>query len=312
MMKRILVVAAVIRRGGRILIARRAAHQHQGGLWEFPGGKVEPAEAVQAALVRELREELGITPTAFSPLIRIEHDYPDKSVCLDVWTVTDFTGDPQGREGQPLVWVTEDELPAHDFPAANRPIVTAARLPDRYLVTPAELSAEARSQWLGERLAQGARLVLFRAPGLSVTDYRCEAQGLLTQCRTAGARLMLHGAPELLEGMAADGVHLPARHLMALSARPPVGNGWLAASVHDEVELAQADRLGVDFVTLSPVEATATHPGVVPMGWERFAELAATAGRPVYALGGMGDRDVVRARQCGGQGVAGIRGVFAG
>lgn len=129
MMKRILVVAAVIRRGGRILIARRAAHQHQGGLWEFPGGKVEPAEAVQAALVRELREELGITPTAFSPLIRIEHDYPDKSVCLDVWTVTDFAGEPLGREGQPLAWVTEDELPAHDFPAANRPIVTAARLP---------------------------------------------------------------------------------------------------------------------------------------------------------------------------------------
>lgn len=310
-MKRILVVAAVIRRGEHILIARRAAHQHQGGLWEFPGGKVESGEAVEAALVRELKEELGITATDFSPLIRISHDYPDKSVCLDVWTVTGFAGEPQGREGQPLAWVTGEELPGYDFPAANRTIVTAARLPDRYLITPAELSASARQQWLAERLARGARLVLFRAPGLSATDYCREAAGMLAQCRDAGARLMLHGDPAALEGVAADGLHLPARQLMALSTRPTAGNQWLAASVHDEAELARAVQLGVDFVTLSPVQATRSHPGAVPMGWSRFAELAATAVMPVYALGGMGDGDVARARQYGGQGVAGIRGLFA-
>lgn len=311
MMKRILVVAAVIRRGEHILIARRAAHQHQGGLWEFPGGKVEPGEAVEAALVRELKEELGITATAFSPLIRISHDYPDKAVCLDVWTVTGFDGEPQGREGQPLAWVSGDELPRFDFPAANRPIVTAARLPDRYLITPAELSVSARQHWLAKRLARGARLVLFRAPGLSATDYRREAQALLALCRDAGARLMLHGGPAVLEGIAADGLHLPARHLMALSTRPIGGDRWLAASVHDESELARAVQMGVDFVTLSPVQATVSHPGAAPMGWPRFAALAAAAGRPVYALGGMDDRDAARARQYGGQGVAGIRGVFA-
>lgn len=87
-MKRVHVAAAVIRdASGKILIARRADTQHQGGLWEFPGGKVEDGEAVQAALSRELQEELGIVVSAARPLIKVQHDYPDKQVLLDVWEV---------------------------------------------------------------------------------------------------------------------------------------------------------------------------------------------------------------------------------
>src|SRR3954465_8084222 len=79
--KRVHVAAAVIRgTDGKILIARRADTQHQGGLWEFPGGKVEPGEAVEAALARELQEELGITVEAARPLIKVTHDYPDKQI----------------------------------------------------------------------------------------------------------------------------------------------------------------------------------------------------------------------------------------
>ena len=101
-MKRIHVVAAVIRGAdGRILIARRADTQHQGGLWEFPGGKVEEGEAVEVALARELREELGIEVTGSRPLIKVSHDYPDKQVLLDVREVDAFTGEPHGAEGQP-------------------------------------------------------------------------------------------------------------------------------------------------------------------------------------------------------------------
>lgn len=311
-MKRILVVAAVIRRDGRILIAERAAHQHQGGLWEFPGGKVEPGEAREQALVRELQEELGIVPTDFSPLIRVEHDYPDKSVCLDVWTVSAFEGEPHGREGQPVRWVTEDQLAQHAFPAANQPIVAAARLPGRYLITPEDLPAPERRQWLAARLARGARLVLFRAPALSLEAYMTEAGELLAQCRAAGARLLLHGEPALLTRVPADGLHLPSRLLSVCASRPVPADVWLAASVHDAAELALAERLGVDFVTMSPVAATASHPGASPLGWEALAGLVARANVPVYALGGMRDEDVTMALQAGAQGVAGIRGVFAG
>jgi 8-oxo-dGTP diphosphatase len=109
----------------RVLIARRHLDSHQGGLWEFPGGKVEPGETLQAALARELREELGIRVGRSSPLIEVRHDYGDKRVLLDVHVVWEFEGAACGREGQPLRWVAADALERYRFPAANAPIVAA-------------------------------------------------------------------------------------------------------------------------------------------------------------------------------------------
>lgn len=311
-MKRILVVAAVIRRDGRILIAQRPRDKHMGGLWEFPGGKVEAGEPVERALVRELEEELGITATAFAPLIRIHHDYPDKSVCLDVWEVTAFSGEPHGREGQPVRWVTPAGLPAFDYPAANRPIVCAARLPAHYVISPAELDADGYRAWCAAALARGARLLLLRAPALPRADYVAVARDCLAACRGAGAALLLHGDPALLEAVEADGLHLPWSRLAGLAARPVAAGRWLAASVHSAAELAQAERVGVDFVTLSPLRETPSHPGQPAMGWDAFAALVARAGMPVYALGGMVAEDVARARAAGAQGIAGIRGLLTG
>jgi 8-oxo-dGTP diphosphatase len=307
-MKRVLVVAAVIRREGKILVAQRPHDKHQGGLWEFPGGKVEPGETVQQALARELAEELGITPAACAPLIRINHDYPDKSVCLDVREVTDFTGEAHGREGQPVSWVTPAQLDALDFPAANRAIVSAAQLPPSYFITPEGLDSAALLRWLEPRLAPSA-LFLFRAPELDREEYLRRAALLLARCRAAGAALLLHGDPALLQRVAADGVHLPARYLAALAQRPVPAGLWLAASVHNAAELHEAARIAVDFVTLSPVLPTPSHPQAVTLGWEGFAALAAQAVMPVYALGGMRPADIDRARAAGGQGVAGMRGL---
>ena len=120
---------AIVGADGRILIARRAQHRHQGGLWEFPGGKVEDGEGVREALARELWEELHIEVEQARPLIQIRHRYPDKAVLLDVWRVGRFGGAPAGREGQPLAWAAPEALAGYDFPAANAPIVAAVRLP---------------------------------------------------------------------------------------------------------------------------------------------------------------------------------------
>lgn len=108
-----------------ILISRRAEDVHQGGLWEFPGGKVEPDESLQLALCRELKEELGIEIGRTSPLLEVSHDYGDKSVLLDVHVIWDFTGEARGLEQQPLAWVAVEELGDYIFPAANQPIVQA-------------------------------------------------------------------------------------------------------------------------------------------------------------------------------------------
>ena len=118
-------VGVILDQYRNILLTRRAQESHQGGLWEFPGGKVEAGESLELALGRELREELGIAIGRTSALLEVRHDYFDKAVLLDVHVVWDFTGEAQGLEGQPLAWVAAEELAQYPFPAANVPIVDA-------------------------------------------------------------------------------------------------------------------------------------------------------------------------------------------
>jgi 8-oxo-dGTP diphosphatase len=120
-------VGVVLDDNRRILITRRAEDSHQGGLWEFPGGKVESRETLHSALARELREELGIAIGRTSALLEVRHDYGDKAVLLDVHVVWEFSGEPRGLEGQPLAWVAAEELAGYPFPAANEPIVEAVK-----------------------------------------------------------------------------------------------------------------------------------------------------------------------------------------
>ena len=130
-MKRIHVVAAVIVSADQqqIFISRRADHLHQGGFWEFPGGKVEADESPESALARELFEELDIRVETAQPYMQVEHDYPDKQVFLDIWQVDSFTGTARGKEGQECRWVSLQELITEKperlfhFPAANQPIL---------------------------------------------------------------------------------------------------------------------------------------------------------------------------------------------
>ncbi len=120
-------VGVILDADNNILITRRRDDAHQGGLWEFPGGKVEPGESLATALARELREELGIDIGPIHPLTEVRHDYGDKSVWLDVHVISSFDGEARGLEGQPLVWVSAERLQDYRFPAANVPIVSAVR-----------------------------------------------------------------------------------------------------------------------------------------------------------------------------------------
>lgn len=119
--KRIHVVAGVIYNPTKqqVLIAKRPDHLHQGGLWEFPGGKVADGESPEQALQRELMEELAIEVSDCSPFLLTEHDYKDKLIVLDVWAVNGFTGQPKGNEGQRICWVDIGALNGYQFPAAN-------------------------------------------------------------------------------------------------------------------------------------------------------------------------------------------------
>lgn len=124
--KQVHVAVAVIRNTkGEILLTRRHPEAHQGGFWEFPGGKVEVGESLEEALVREIFEELSLKVIAHRGLLQVEHDYGDKRVLLDVCEVTDFIGEPQACENQPMRWVAVQELANYAFPKANEAIVDA-------------------------------------------------------------------------------------------------------------------------------------------------------------------------------------------
>ncbi len=117
------VAVAVIVRGSSVLIAKRPIGKKHEGLWEFPGGKFEPDEDFAQALRREIMEELGIEITSQEALMQVPHDYPEYSVNLRVALVTNFIGEPQGREGQEVAWVPSASLSDYAFPEANRAIL---------------------------------------------------------------------------------------------------------------------------------------------------------------------------------------------
>ncbi len=123
------VVVGIITRDHSILIAKRHDHVHQGGLWEFPGGKIETGETEYEALCRELLEEVNIHVQSAEKYFNHCHQYSDKHVELCVWTVTAFDGDAQGVEGQEIQWVRVDELDYYSFPAANQVILAKLFLP---------------------------------------------------------------------------------------------------------------------------------------------------------------------------------------
>lgn len=121
------VVAALIWRGEEFLICQRPAHKARGLLWEFVGGKVEPGETKEAALVRECREELDITVSVGGVFLEVDHVYPDLTVHLTLFHAAIRSGTPRLLEHNDLRWITPAEIPQYDFCPADRAILQALR-----------------------------------------------------------------------------------------------------------------------------------------------------------------------------------------
>lgn len=304
MRPQIAVACGVLRRAnGEVLIAQRPAGKIAAGKWEFPGGKIERDESAEAALQRELHEELGIAITSARPLICVSHDYSDRRVILDTWLVSGWSGEIHGREQQALAWVQAQALAHYDLLAADGPIVTALLLPQHYVFTPpAANETDIRN---GLQALPGSALLRLRLPGLGDPEYEALARALLPTVRARGLRLILDRDPVMVQRLGADGWHASAAMLAARPGRPS-GMELVMASCHDQHELALARQLPADAVVLGPVQATASHPGAGVLTWPGFAALAHQASLPAYAIGGLGPSEAQLAQQHYGQGVAGI------
>jgi 8-oxo-dGTP diphosphatase len=190
---------------------------------------------------------------------------------------------------------------------ANAPVLASLALPQEYAITHAAvLGVEAQLARIDARLASGLRLLQLREPALEAGTRAAFARAVVERAHRVGARVLINDDAALADAVGADGVHVPARRLMELSARP--AHPLVAASCHDARELAQAMRLAFDFVLLGPVKATPSHPDAHTLGWPGFEMLARGASVPVYAIGGLRPGDLDLARRHGAHGLAMITG----
>ena len=288
---------------GSFLLAQRPADKIWAGYWEFPGGKIEPGETAHHALVRELREELGITVQTAYPWLTRVFTYPHATVRLNFFRVTAWSGELHPHEGQQFSWQHPTQVVVDPILPANAPILRALELPTLYAISnAAELGVEPFLARLQARLDAGLRLVQLREKDLSRDELRELALRVVALAHARGAKVLLNGDVALAQEVGADGVQLTSTQLAELKERPAMD--WCAASCHNAEELRRAEALGCDFALLSPVLPTQSHPGAPHLGWDNFAAIAAGSSIPVYALGGLKQEDMQTAWQHGAHGIA--------
>ena len=304
------VVAAVLTRAnGEVMLASRPPGKVYAGYWEFPGGKVEAGESLQAALARELTEELGIAVVRADRWITRVFTYEHATVRLNFFRVVEWQGEPHPHEGQILSWQQPSQVTVSPLLPANFPIVKALTLPPLLGITHAEpLGVDAFLVRLDAALDQGLKLIQVRDKTLPEAVRLTLARETVRRAHVHGARVLVNGSLDLVHAAGADGVHLDSAAAAQLGVRPDCE--WVGVSCHDAAELAHAAAIGADFALLSPVLPTLTHPGAATLGWARFSELAAASAIPVYGLGGLARTDVALAQSHGAHGVALLRGAW--
>ena len=301
-------VAIIERADGAFLLAQRPAGKVYAGWWEFPGGKVQDAESAQAALARELHEELGIDVRLAFPWITRTFVYPHATVRLNFFRVVAWTGEPHPREQQAIRWQRFDAPIAEPMLPANAPVLRSLALPLEYAVTCAEtLGTDEMLARIERRLKQGLRLIQVRDKTLH--DRAGFARAVVALAHRHGAKVLVNADEQAARAAGADGVHWTAPALVRAQARPP--DLLCGASCHTTAELERAAALECDFAVLGPVRDTTTHPANRTLGWDGFSRLARGAPIPVFAIGGLLLSDLDESRRCGAHGLAMIRGSWS-
>ncbi len=302
------VAGVLLRPNGEFFLSSRPPGKVYQGYWEFPGGKIEPGETPQQALVRELREELGIEVKSAYPWLVQVFTYPHATVRLQFFQITEWDGEPHPHEGQQFSWQQPGATEVSPILPANTPILRGLALPRVMGIThlACEPSPERFLARLQAALDKGLQLVQLRERHLPPAQLAEFGREVMARCHAAGARVVVNANAELARQIGADGLHLPAADLLACSARPDFA--LVGASCHNTNELAQAARLELDYALLGPVLPTRTHPDASPLGWGGLQQLLADGfALPVFALGGLSAGDLAVARANGAHGVALMR-----
>lgn len=300
-------VAVVFNTVGQVLWGCRPEGKPYAGYWEFPGGKVEPDEAVWQALVRELKEELDITATQGGPWFRIEHDYEHANVRLHLYRVWAFEGTPKPLEQQAFTWASLGSSDLSPILPATEPLLPKLVQPALMALSNYQTDFDA----CANRLEQALRriktpvYVQFREKNLKGEPLLRAFEHCNALCRETGQFMLLNSSTWLnLRGCVEElpcPLHLTEGHLLSGQFKDLLCVG---ASVHSTSSLTAAFERGLDYAVLGAVKNTTSHPGQAGIGWEGFRDMALEARLPVYAIGGLGEADLEQAWLHGAHGVA--------
>ena len=309
MQKQSIAVGVVINQYQQVLISKRHANQHLSGCWEFPGGKLEKGESFKFALRRELKEEVAISVDTAIKFIEIQHCYHDRQLHFQFFKVPRFSGEVYACENQLIRWVGLKQLNTIQFPQANRAVIDALILPNRYMIADEYFFKQCLVSSVRRQLEGGVRIIQHRAiNGTSKQVYINNAATIKKMCDEYEAYYIVNCPLEWLDDIEASYVHLPSKLLSEayLNKNALLNYEIFSASCHNEQEVAMANQLNVRCVLIGSVNRTNSHPGGTVLGWKRFSQLCFYCNAPVYALGGMNFSDHQYALMYGAHGIAAI------
>jgi 8-oxo-dGTP diphosphatase len=280
---------------GMVLLAQRPAGKPWAGYWEFPGGKVEAGETPQAALSRELKEELGIEVLEAYPWVTRSFDYPAnynavgeltsvaKTVKLYFFIVTKWLGEPQGLENQQFCWQSSGDMTVSPMLPANTPIFAALKLPRLSLILDYDLLGDAQFfEQLNQALAEGVKMILLRTQRTTIEDLNALTKKVIPLTQVNQAKLFLDTNIVMTDLIKVDGLHFSTDDLMKMTDRP---KDLLCGATCDGLHsLQHAAMLALDYVLL-PINQLI--PNDVPqtgLDWAMFDQQISDYPLPVYVV----------------------------
>lgn len=298
------VVGVLYNKSGELLIAKRQDHQFMPGFWELPGGKIESGETTEQTIIRELNEELGIKVSALSLHQTMQHTYADRVVELCIYNIDQYQNTPTGIEGQQIAWTSVQDLHNYQLLPTMRAFIDSITLPNKYWITPSsDHQSEVWMKKFNEKITQDISLIQLRSKTTLDNHFIAE---LHNRCKQDNIKLLINTLDKSFNEPYCDGWHLTTNEMLNLKSRPCANEKILGASTHNLNEALKAQSIGVDFVVISPVQATKTHPDTAPLGWNAAQEVVDKLNIPVYFLGGMGLEDLEKTLRIGAQGIAGV------
>lgn len=311
-MKHINVAVAVIlnREENKVLLTKRLPNKHLAGYWEFPGGKVEENESIEKALIREIKEEIGVTLHSPDQFQIIKHEYDTHSVTLHIYKTSKFSGKIDCLEVESYEWASINKLHSYQLPPANIKIIKNLQLNSIYAITREDfLASDIELNKIRKLLVKGIDLLQIRLPDSDQSNI----EDVLEKLQSANIlnKIIINSYPELVEKFNLQGLHLKSSDLLKLKEKELDDKFIVGASCHNEAEIKKANQLDLDYIFISPIKKTKLYSEDKLLGWRKLSELIKLAKMPVYALGGLNMNDITQAQNIGARGIAMIRDVWS-